>query len=507
MECAERLYSCLLQWADTAPAAGLPSTRSHVRRALVGRAALVTVCALLLVSPALGDEQSAGHFKDPEQDCRVHLPRNAATTTPPAVTGESWQGICRVSHYMTGTPPAHFDPSVQYPGVQACGEEEWPRCVPGCPSEPDCPEPDRGYRYPIVDNIQATRTHQDPATDWWSVCANSDLSEIVSVPGNRDCGTGLQEVGQCQASAAYYEKLGSNPYPGETFYSFVLTHPDCEPCGHDLLSLILTCKETCKHYFGNLGFDQEGPGNGVWRDGNDPAWPEDRPHRFEDVALHLKEIAGTSSVAGKTALEACIDFCGPRSDDCDPPSPTCEPAAHQAPPWVSKNRYNPTEEKDNQWYWTTYARPRNPNDSLAGWIRTYGVNTDHYSLTSKCVNPIIGQYCNMIIPNGTPNGDEKQRECNKALLPGTVDLDGDGNEDGEILLGLKARGPVDTRWNLAEDGFCHAFSHAHMFCRDCCHGAGGNGEKTTHVCGLDATHVGLVGLPGSYCDKSTAQCK
>jgi hypothetical protein len=486
---------------------------------VVGCATALILSAALLVSPTRAIAQ--GHFDRPDQACRAHLPQNPATTTPPGLAGQSWQSICRVSNYMTGTPPAYFNPESQYKGVPACGAEPWPRCV--CPGNPACPlpEPDKGFRYPLVDD-SGMRERQEPAIDWWSVCASADLSEIVSVPGNKSCGS-LLEVGQCRASAGYHERLKQKDiytYPAETFYSFVFTHPDCQRCGHDLLSVIMACKETCRHYFGNLGFDQdfippESPTYGVWRDGNDPVWNTRPPGKqFCDVALHRKVIGGTTWVAGKTALQACVDFCGPPVGDCDPPSATCGPPVCEfgvrgAPPWVSS--YSPPpEEKDNQWYWVSYQRGsvvnRNPNEVLSLWLRSYAVNTDHSSPSPECRAPIISQYCNTIIPTGTPNRDAKRAECKKNLLPGTVDLDGDGNADGEILLGLKA-GTVDTRWNLATDGFCEAFSHAHLFCRDVCYDAGGNGEKSTHVCGLVTTQVGLVGLPGSACDNATALCQ
>jgi cysteine-rich repeat protein len=484
----------------------------------------VVLAMLSFVPLAWADPQNPGHFAEPVKACRVLLPQNAATT-PIGAAGQSWHDICRVSLYMTGSPPAHFNPEAQYANIPPCSGNAgaaWPRCV-DCDVTP-CVDPDKGYRYPHTANVDySSLEHQDPAVDWWSVCANADLSQIVSVPTVKGCGSGngLQEVGQCRASAAYFEKLNrASDFPAETFYSFLFTHPDCTQCGHDPLSVVSACKERCIHYFGNIGFDQEATANGVhglWRDGSDPAWPTAVGKRYCDVALSRRQVSFNNPDVVKTPLQACVDFCGPPTNSCPipimacaPSGCTCQPGScspnAQSPPWVSHNNPNhrSPEEKNNQWYWTTYGRGRDANDTLSGWLRSYAVNTDHSSPTPECFS-VINRYCNEIIPTGTPQRDLKRVQCKKTLLPPGADLDGDGNDDGAILLGVNA--PANRQWNLALDGFCNAFSHAHLFCRDFCYDAGGNGELTTHVCGFDTTDFNLAGLPGSHCDDGSALCQ
>src|SRR5262245_52234324 len=177
---------------------------------------MVLTCGLaLMAGTAQGNPQTQNFFLRKEVACRVHVPQHAANTNPPAAAGQSWQAICDVANY-----PSQFNPDVQYPDpdVHECtAGKPWPQCddSPG-------PEPDLGFRYPVVTNGQAPGTHQNPAVDWWSVCAKADLSDIQSVPGVQDCGTGnqRQEIGQCRASAGYYENLrdGSPGYPAESFF-------------------------------------------------------------------------------------------------------------------------------------------------------------------------------------------------------------------------------------------------------------------------------------------------
>jgi hypothetical protein len=463
------------------------------RRSCGRLAAVIVSCALPMVATvAHAGPQTLNFFFRKDVACRVHVVQHPTTANPSTVANKSWHDICDVGNY-----PGSFTPSVQYPGIPACpGFTTWPRCDSNHPVVPDL-----GFRYPLVANVQATRIYQDLSVDWWSVCANANLTTIQSIPGVQDCGSDplFQEIGRCRASAAYYENLNnSGNYPGERFYDFLATHPDCAPCGHEFQSAVETCKATCQHYFYRLGFDQDGsdplnPGFGVWRDEDDPAW-NGRPagKQFADVALRSRAIAA-GPYAGKTALQACNDFCGPPN------------AARSAPPWVSKNvgTQRPAAEKSNQWYWVLYDRPRNPNDNLSGTLRSYAVNTDHSSPTPECNGPIISRYCDTIItePSGGGTVTQKRTQCKKNLLPAAVDLDDDGQPDGEVVLG---------EWNLTDDGFCNAFSHANMFCRDICYEAGGNGEVTDNVCGFVDPQTGLklqTGLIGGDCDPKTAVCQ
>ena len=499
--------------------------RRRARVRLWTRALAASVGAVLLASSALAF--------DPRTGCDVHAQRSA-------VLGKSYRELCdlRVLEQL-GTY------TMLAPGGSVCAgvpDPDWPVCL-GTGIEPD-----RGYRYPLV---ATSGDHQQPA-DSWPVCVDDGVSVVVSDPTATACpGAAPIQVGTCEPAGHFYERLAalSASRPGEVFYSFVHEPETCEPCAHDVVSAVATCRARCDRYFGGLRFTydpDDSDDRGAWvLDATSSSCTLAQVHQGNaDCALH-NTVLGSGADAGRTPLDACRTNCGP-------PDPTV-PAHADGAPWVSKWTSKPPSEKQNHWHFVQYGRGWNPNDNLDNWLRSYTVNRDKATAPAAECQDLVGSYCNQVIPlnQGIKGVTKKRNEC-KANLPVfasaaapdwpslfpyavggisdpakvALNLPGDARNEAVTCGGhcsitateacvLDADCPSgetcrhDAAPDGDSDGFCTDLFRGNMLCPNTCYFRGNDGEYNSHhLCGAIAETTGqaCLGAEDSVCDQVTATC-
>src|SRR5262249_502100 len=130
-------------------------------------------------------------------------------------------------------------------------------------------------------------------------------SSVIATPARAGlgCPDGYARVGSCEASAHYYERLGTPiaSRPARVFYSFVHDEDTCTPCGHEALSVIETCRHLCRRYFGQLQYNPTPGSNttGAWDLGSGPSSLAEFRVKFNKQNPSVK------------ALDACLANCGP----------------------------------------------------------------------------------------------------------------------------------------------------------------------------------------------------
>lgn len=446
------------------------------------------VLVLFAVTPA------HAYFNDPDDACSVHKVR--ATT----LGSHSYRELCSPRYY-----PSLFNPQTQYgptavvcPAVTGIERQDlrWPVCVTPTGGI------DLGYRYPRRVNQQSQGITQDPAVDWWRVCATSDLSTVTSDPtaGPAPCAVG-EEIGLCLPSAHYYERIdnGQLKTPGVRFYDFVLTHADCQTegapacsncndadgctdiCGHETFSVIHTCKALCQRYFGRLRFhvgataaasDWEivtGANTPVLHCDQSPSYQAPPNGTLANTCVNLQGYCNAPPGAPEhptcntTPLEICINDCGPPFHDWT--------NAVDSPPWVSTLGTKPSWEKNNHWQEVSFGRPWNPNTNQDNWLRSYAVNRDKAHAPSNVCGDAVAKYCNAVIPLGSGDATAKRSKCKDNILPqASWDFpvppgDANGNEGGPF-------------------SFCDHFFFANMLCPETCTAGGTDAAPATqHFCG------------------------
>lgn len=462
------------------------SHRVRDRRPALGKALAIALPAFIVVAAP-----ARAYFNDPDDACSVHKVR--ATS----VGALSYRELCSPRNY-----PTLFNPQVQYGTTAICSavsgidrqDDRWPVCVsPGV-------EPDLGYRYPRRVNEPSALITQDPATDWWRVCATADLSNVVSDPsaGQAPCSVG-QEIGLCLPSAHYYERLETTQIktPGVRFYDFVLTHADCQTqstpacsncndadgcrdvCGHETFSVIQACKTLCARYFGRLRFHVgataaasnweivTGTNTPVLQCDQSPSYQAPPDGTLANTCVNLQGYCNAPAgsplhpTCNTTPLQICLNNCGPPFVDWG--------NAADAPPWVSTFGTKPSWEKNNHWFGVSYGRPWNPNTNQDNWLRSYAVNRDKAHAPSNVCGDAVAKYCNAVIPLGSPEGTAKRTKCKDNFLPGGWDFpvppgDANGNEASPF-------------------SFCDHFFFANMLCPETCTAGGTDSAPSTqHFC-------------------------
>src|SRR5262245_13678192 len=158
-----------------------------------------------LLSLLLAPVQASGEW-NPMTGCDVHLRR-------PAAANYNYHEICgREAVDALNGPGTYPDPS-QYGDLSSRGDQrDWPLVGPELAAAP--PSPDLGYRYPLVRipiaDPSVAKT-QLLGIDEWPVCVSEDQSSVIATPARAGlgCPDGYARVGSCEASAHYYERLGT----------------------------------------------------------------------------------------------------------------------------------------------------------------------------------------------------------------------------------------------------------------------------------------------------------
>ena len=490
---------------------------------------------LVAAAVVLAGTASARAF-DARTGCDVHTPRGTY--------GKSYRELCDIRVLEQIADYTVPDPN----GEDVCpdvADAEWPVCL-GSGTEPD-----RGYRYPLT----ATSGDYQQAADGWPVCVNDAVSVVVSDPTATSCPSPSApiQVGTCEPAAHFYERLATPgaSRPGQVFYSFVHDAAVCEPCAHDVVSAVATCRSRCDRYFDSLRFeydpeDADDAGSWVLDTTSTTCSMEDvdNGEGNADCALHNTELESGEDM-GLTPLEACRANCGP-------PDPLVDTHA-DGPPWVSLWTNRPSDEKQNHWYFVQYGRGWNPNDNLDNWLRSYTVNRDKATAPAKECQTLVNVYCNQVIPlNAGIDGLTKKRNECKANLPvfavasppdwpnlfpftegGVVDsskvalnLPGDSRNESVTCSGHCSVTSTegcdidedcpggetclhDAAPDEDSDGFCTDLFRGNMLCPNTCYFRGNDGEYNSHhLCGAEygPTNQACLGGEDSVCNDVTATC-